>query len=488
MINVWPPMAPLIIFPATERPKEYTLQHYTHAVRAGDLELLQKSLPSGGCLITVHEPTDAASWIEANYDHPLLHLLHERGISGPFPMMLSAYTQGLAVFGVFDDPRAMQLILRPRAEDPAPKFLLSKSSYEGKGKDLSSAGTSLPLEDDDLLDRNAIFRSLDQGHIQAFTKLEVGTNGAQISVDTAYASLGFEGHQRRSLHSCKYLPGGNDTAKQIYTQATQEHVETSKGTMAGDGKSEGSFQHRRNQSRGIEATRDKFAPDWIVHQQLGNRFNEEKKSYISIATSYKPHNAPFDNVPKPLDVNVVLSLELTDPENRDEVQISFIDRTQIHIWVSPFGSRSVARGAIFILSNYVPNIRTERALMITEDEVHVDISATAGSSAKLSRDSFGSEENRQDDLPVTAVPEILDFSTEIQKPATAGNPPSATSTLPMQLQELWPCVTGWDEKNKCWLSPIWPNLDEGLRAVDAFRPEIEHPNWKRCWKLEPGCQ
>ncbi|KAJ7500304.1 hypothetical protein B0H11DRAFT_804812 [Mycena galericulata] len=136
--DVRPPMAPLIMFPTTERPEEYKLQHYTHPVRAGDLQLLQKNLPTGGCLITVHEPSDAASWIECNYNHPLLHQLHERGISGPFPMMLSPYTQCLAVFGAFDDPRIMQcaeglaklskfaVILRPRADDPVPRFSLSK--------------------------------------------------------------------------------------------------------------------------------------------------------------------------------------------------------------------------------------------------------------------------------------------------------------------------------------------------------------------------
>ncbi|KAJ7472601.1 hypothetical protein FB451DRAFT_1250096 [Mycena latifolia] len=613
--DVWPSMAPLVLFPSSVLAEEYKLDH--QAVRAGDLGLLQSGLPTGGCLVTVHEPDDATSWIEANSSHPFLSSLHQRGINGPLPMMLSPHTQGLAIFASPNNPRVveyaeslvklanMAVVIRPEGDNPIPKFarlsnitegsIDSKKitsfsngmdsvpgpgsfessrnnvnesgnnghegegegggggddqTFQGDGKGGSNGGDKgegkTPLNgnadkggrkkwerlthrvlaacklkvdatrtydftvesifkfaapippDENTLDRDAMFQSLDvEADIEAFTKLEVATNGCQLLVDATYASLGFEGHRKGSLHSCKYIPGGNELARKYHTQRRQAHAETSKGGTAGYSdfmpKIELNINHRKGQSTGIETTTDRPAPDWIVRQQLGNRFNEEQKSYISIATSYEPQVDPFDVAPKPLDVNVGLRLVLADQDNPDEVKISFVNRNQIHLWVSEPDSKAGSRGVIFLVSNYLPNIRTERKLKITEDGLCVDISRPVGASSPSSSSTAGSsisagkEETPDDGLRKAKNSEVFDFAVaQVQKIPTSGKlRKSPPSTPPAPSVQLHPYVTrGWDTTTKCWLAPVWPDLDEGFKAVDAFRPGVDHPTRQRCWKLD----
>ncbi|KAJ6577064.1 hypothetical protein DFH09DRAFT_1149173 [Mycena vulgaris] len=610
-----PSMAPVILFPSKALSNEYKLDHHTQPVGAGDLELLQTGLPTGGCLVTVHGPTKATSWIELHATHPLMNSLHERGVGGPLPTMLTPYTEGLAIFGSPGDPGVIEcaqalaelsdipVILRPEVDNPVPKFAsLSRTveefagsnkvisfsngiaesqgpgpfgsgsdnvhgsgnnSQRGQGEGNGAEGgddrfregngdsgnngggdkgesntprnytndkgrqkewehlthsvlaacklkidatstyqftiestfrfvASTP-RDDDLSDTNAIFQAMrDRADIKAFTTLEVHTSGTKLLVDATYAALGFEGHRRGSLHSCKFIPGGNEPAKKFYTQRRQDHVGTSMGVTAGYSdlmpKVEFNVNHGKGHSTSIETTTDRPAPDWIVRQQLGDRFNEETKSYISIATSYEPQADQSDAAPKPLDVDVGLRLVLRrnkPEENPEEVKISFVNRNQIHLWVSDPNSKAGARGVIFLVSNYLPNIRTDRQLMITEDEVHVDISRTGGSSqTRVSSPtepsiSVGTETNPNDDA------EVFDLAVaQVHKPPTNGklrkSPPSSLEIPSIQLQ---PYVTrGWNPITKCWLDPVWHSLDEAFKAVDAFSSGRDQR--RVCWKLE----
>ncbi|KAJ7157570.1 hypothetical protein C8R43DRAFT_1234499 [Mycena crocata] len=586
-----PPMAPLIIFPS-----KHVSEECSQPVRPGDLELLENGLLAGGCLVTIHDPTEAISWLDANFKNPLLCSLRERGVAGPFPVMLSTSIQGLAIFGsltklsLTHDAEALAklsnfaVIVRPESDHPIPKFARSKSPEEATGsikiaslsngtgnnqesRSLGSGGEigngsgsgdtgdggdsgagggdprnegcdekgesgrdedsgkrksaannnekaacklkvsststynfrvkstfrfAAPIPDDTLLDRNAIFESLNETDIEAYTKLEVDTDRQQLLVDATYASLGFEGHRRRSLHSCKYIAGGNEPPKQIYTQANEDRTHTLKGVVAGYTgfmpKAEGTFNHGKTHTNGLQATAATTAPDWIVRQKLGDRFNEDKKSYLSIATSYEPHSKPFDTILEPLDVNVGLGLVLADSDEPQEIPISFVNRNQIHLWVSDPNSKTPARGVIFLVSNYLPNIRTEHRLMITEDEIPIDISTPVlpSSSSSESAISIETKPNHNNETHSAKNPEIFDVSiAPVQKSLNNGklrkSPPPSRAITPIQLQ---PCVTrGWNITTKCWLAPVWPDLDEGFKAVEAFRPAIDNPQRRRCWKL-----
>ncbi|KAJ6600870.1 hypothetical protein B0H10DRAFT_2319858 [Mycena sp. CBHHK59/15] len=334
----------------------------------------------------------------------------------------------------------------------------------------------VPTAPEGPLDRDAMFKSLEQTDIEAFTRLEVGADGAQLAVDAA-------------MRHWDSISGGNEPARQIYTQTSHEHTQTR------------SMERSKGQSSEIEAAADRAAPDWIVRQQSGDRFHEEQRSYISIATSYEPQLSPFGDITKPLDVNVGLGLILMDQDNSDQANISFVNRNQLHLWVSESDSKARARGVIVLVSNYLPNIRTESKLLVAEDELDVDITSPVFESdnAPRSSESSSSTLNPQQKSRIEisgpngvndALPpsdEVIEVSAAriLKAPSTNTGklrkaPPSPLQPLPSI--PLRPLVTrGWDTSTQRWLTPVWPDLDEGFKAADAFRSDAKP---KRCWKLE----
>ncbi|KAJ7859322.1 hypothetical protein B0H14DRAFT_632460 [Mycena olivaceomarginata] len=54
--------------------------------------------------MSVHEPVNAASWIENNWDGPLLTSIRGSGCGGPFAWMLSPEEPALAIFGYYNEP------------------------------------------------------------------------------------------------------------------------------------------------------------------------------------------------------------------------------------------------------------------------------------------------------------------------------------------------------------------------------------------------
>ncbi|KAJ6550838.1 hypothetical protein DFH09DRAFT_606812 [Mycena vulgaris] len=73
---------------------------------AGSLDstILTSDLGIGGCSISVHEPVEAVTWIENNWEHPLVTSVQENGCGGPFALMLFPTKPALALFGPYDDP------------------------------------------------------------------------------------------------------------------------------------------------------------------------------------------------------------------------------------------------------------------------------------------------------------------------------------------------------------------------------------------------
>lgn len=95
-----------------------------------DLIYSQANLGVGGCLISVHDPVEAASWIEDHWDNPLLTSIRNSGCGGPFPWMLSPGEPALAIFGSFGDPIVVNMadslaelsgfpaVIRPSSDNP----------------------------------------------------------------------------------------------------------------------------------------------------------------------------------------------------------------------------------------------------------------------------------------------------------------------------------------------------------------------------------
>ncbi|KAF8209032.1 hypothetical protein K438DRAFT_257130 [Mycena galopus ATCC 62051] len=71
--------------------------------RSADVEILDKTLAAGGVLVSVHSASDAAAWVEAHYNDPLLHALRARNFAGPLAIPLSPDESALAIFGAIAD-------------------------------------------------------------------------------------------------------------------------------------------------------------------------------------------------------------------------------------------------------------------------------------------------------------------------------------------------------------------------------------------------
>ncbi|KAJ7857901.1 hypothetical protein B0H13DRAFT_1902087 [Mycena leptocephala] len=111
---------------------------------AKDLTYSQANLGVGGCLISIHEPAEAALWIEDNWDDRLLTFIRHSGCSGPFAWMLSPAEPALAIFGNFEDPIIVNMadsladlsgfpvVIRPSSDNPA-LTLLSRETDPQNG-------------------------------------------------------------------------------------------------------------------------------------------------------------------------------------------------------------------------------------------------------------------------------------------------------------------------------------------------------------------
>ncbi|KAJ6540483.1 hypothetical protein B0H19DRAFT_1077893 [Mycena capillaripes] len=93
-----------------------------------DLAYNKGNLDIGGCLIAVHEPAEAAFWIENNCDSSLLTSMRNNGCAGPFAWMLSPAEPALAIFGWNNVPVVAQslaeasgfhVVVRPPGDNPA---------------------------------------------------------------------------------------------------------------------------------------------------------------------------------------------------------------------------------------------------------------------------------------------------------------------------------------------------------------------------------
>ncbi|KAJ7859320.1 hypothetical protein B0H14DRAFT_2746942 [Mycena olivaceomarginata] len=96
-----------------------------------DSAFIQANLGAEGCLVSVHEPTEAASWTEDNLNDPVLTSIRNSGCGGPFAWMLSPTKPALAIFGSYNEPVVVNMaqtlahssgfpvVIRPPSDNPA---------------------------------------------------------------------------------------------------------------------------------------------------------------------------------------------------------------------------------------------------------------------------------------------------------------------------------------------------------------------------------
>jgi hypothetical protein len=103
-----------------------------------DLTYIQTNLGIGGCLMSIHEPVEAASWMEDNWDNPLLTSIRNSGCEGPLAWMLSPQEPALAIFGCYENPTVVDMaqsvadlsgfpvVIRPTCDNPALTLLCAR--------------------------------------------------------------------------------------------------------------------------------------------------------------------------------------------------------------------------------------------------------------------------------------------------------------------------------------------------------------------------
>jgi hypothetical protein len=81
--------------------------------------------------MSIYEPTEAALWIEDNWDNPLLTSFRNSGCGGPFAWMLSPTKPALVIFGSYNEPVVVNMaqtlahssrfpvVIRPDSDNPA---------------------------------------------------------------------------------------------------------------------------------------------------------------------------------------------------------------------------------------------------------------------------------------------------------------------------------------------------------------------------------
>ncbi|KAJ7734123.1 hypothetical protein B0H16DRAFT_156411 [Mycena metata] len=101
--------------------------------------------------MSVHEPVNAASWIENNWDGRLLTSIRGSGCGGPFAWMLSPEEPALAIFGYYNEPVVVNMaqslaessgfpvVIQPSHSNPA-LTLLAQSTVASDGSPQDADG------------------------------------------------------------------------------------------------------------------------------------------------------------------------------------------------------------------------------------------------------------------------------------------------------------------------------------------------------------
>lgn len=97
-------LPPCAALPHTSLPELTAQPRPRPSLSPDDMNCLESEFDLGGCLLSVHDSTEAVAWIEHNWENPLLASIRVRGCYGPLAFMLFPITPALALFGSYKDP------------------------------------------------------------------------------------------------------------------------------------------------------------------------------------------------------------------------------------------------------------------------------------------------------------------------------------------------------------------------------------------------
>ncbi|KAJ7266619.1 kinase-like domain-containing protein, partial [Mycena rebaudengoi] len=142
---------------------------------ANDLTAIQTSLSTRNisCLMSVHEPGDAVSWIEENWNSDLLDSIRNSDCGGPLPWMLSPEESSLAIFGSYRNPTVVgkaqalaelsgfPVVIRPPGDNPVltlindaePRSASDDGTANSTHKEKSPDGNDAANKDEDTPER-----------------------------------------------------------------------------------------------------------------------------------------------------------------------------------------------------------------------------------------------------------------------------------------------------------------------------------------------
>ncbi|KAJ7616171.1 STE like transcription factor-domain-containing protein [Mycena polygramma] len=202
--------------------------------------------------------------------------------------------------------------------------------------------TEIPIDLDDMS------HSLSRPEVTALVDFKIETRLRETQIDRSYANIGFVAHREQSIVEREFLHRGFDNPEKLYTRGQSRQIQ--RGIKANLGFSQGGplatagLSYNRNNEIMLEATDSKVMPKCRVDHEIGDEWDEDKKSYTSYNITYQPQDVQLEAGPSEFH-----PLEVKGSEN-PLPQISFMNRNQVLIWVTDTKSKARIRGIVVLMS------------------------------------------------------------------------------------------------------------------------------------------
>ncbi|KAJ6577891.1 hypothetical protein B0H19DRAFT_1370951 [Mycena capillaripes] len=277
---------------------------------------------------------------------------------------------------------------------------------------------------------------------------------ATVLPDRSYTSLGFLAHRERSVIDRDFIDCGFDhpdqTLKSIDQQAVGQTVAVNAGYMNLHPDIAAAAAWSKKRTKTVELADNKPTPRCSIFHEPGERWSEGGKSYASYDITTVPGKNSTTGMKHPLKAEFVI------------------------IWISDPTLKSKVRGLLVLMTTYIPNIRTTKALELGEElEVHFATNISK-------KDPPPPPGNMDLSLSITPIEanksqknSLSELFTDIRRKWSPNKEPTLAD---LPLQEY--ISRGWDVGNGRWRSAAWTSLDKDFRNT-----ELEaSTRWKIEWK------
>ncbi|KAJ7030828.1 hypothetical protein C8F04DRAFT_714100 [Mycena alexandri] len=304
---------------------------------------------------------------------------------------------------------------------------------------------------------------------------------AKILPDRSYTSLGFLAHRQDSIIERDFIDCGFDqpdqTRKSIDQQSKGATATFNAGYMNLHPTVSAGATYSETRTRTVELADNKPTPRCRIFHDPGQRWNEDGKSYTSYDITTVPGKNPTNGQQHDLEAEYAMGINLLPVENAGLPKISFITRNQVVIWISDPTLKAKVRGLLVLMTTYIPNIRTRKALIVQEElNYHFATSnspenapppppsAVDAMAVSLSMAPIETQRSRRKSISA--------LFTDVRRKWSANK----ERTLDLPLQEY--ISRGWDATNETWRSAVWTSLlDKDFRNTELDKASTS-PAWK----------